>query len=47
MRDCITVKSGKRKQDKPFIAKIGSIWKDDSGMSLISFVFWSDLHSNF
>lgn len=31
VRDCITVKSGKRKQDRPYIAKIGSIWKEEKG----------------
>ena len=31
VRDCITVKSGKRKQDRPYIAKIGSIWKENNG----------------
>ena len=33
-RDCITVKSGKKKQDTPFIAKIGSIWRDGEGESI-------------
>ena len=36
MRDCITVKSGKRKQDRPYIAKIGSIWKEEKGKSVFN-----------
>ena len=31
VRDCITVRSGKRKKDRPYIAKIGSIWRENSG----------------
>ena len=30
VRDCIIVRSGKRKQDRPYIAKVGSIWKEDT-----------------
>ena len=31
VRDCIMVRAGKRERDKPYIAKIGSIWKEDEG----------------
>jgi hypothetical protein len=31
VRDCITVRSGKKKKDRPYIAKIGSIWRENSG----------------
>ena len=33
VRDCILVKSGKRKEDKPYIAKVASIWQE-SGLRI-------------
>ena len=33
VRDCILVKSGKRKDDKPYVAKVASIWQE-SGLKI-------------
>ena len=40
VRDCITVKSGKRKKDKPYIAKIGSIWRENNGELYTHDLMW-------
>ena len=45
VRDCVVVKSGKKKQDKPFLAKIASIWQETGSYSVFDKVLFSDLYS--
>ncbi|XP_003386348.2 PREDICTED: uncharacterized protein LOC100637584 [Amphimedon queenslandica] len=38
VRDSITVRSGHKKSDVPYVAKVGSIWQESDGINLT--VFW-------
>lgn len=46
VRDCVLVKSGMRKKDIPYVAKIDKFWEDpESGMLLpsIKFIFFCNI----
>jgi len=38
VRDCVVIKSGRKKMDKPYIAKVASLWQESGGIMMS--VFW-------
>ena len=36
MRDCIILKAGVRKQERPYIAKVASFWQENGELSCLS-----------
>lgn len=43
-RDCVVIKSGRKKMDKPYIAKVASLWQESgmgSGTRPLMFSFWN------
>ena len=41
VRDAVLLKSGPRKKDLPFVARVSAIWEDDEGI-LFAFLIYFD-----
>lgn len=39
VRDCVTIRSGVKKNDRPYVAKIASIWQEPGGYLMLK-LFW-------
>ena len=39
MRDCVLVRSGTKKSDKPYIAKIASLWKESGKLGSVAILY--------